>query len=146
MYVYTIKSSLQICSNFYLCTCFKHKFDSLDTYSSSFQYLMDQSNMLIIMLYRVHLYMNRVWTDKLYHIMLYRVHLYMNRVWTHNFYGDRQLFKYDIHIFTGSTMVLRSKFSAQHYFEDCRRHNVTIIQYIGELCRYLLALPEVIEI
>lgn len=42
----------------------------------------------------------------------------------------------------GSTMVLRSKFSAQHYFEDCRRHNVTIIQYIGELCRYLLALPE----
>ena len=47
------------------------------------------------------------------------------------------------HMFTGATMVLRVKFSASHYFDDCRRHGVTIAQYIGELARYLMHLPEV---
>ncbi|XP_064607708.1 long-chain fatty acid transport protein 2-like [Liolophura sinensis] len=39
---------------------------------------------------------------------------------------------------TGSTMVLSRKFSATRFWEDCRKHKVTGIQYIGELCRYLL--------
>ncbi|XP_060085162.1 long-chain fatty acid transport protein 2-like [Ylistrum balloti] len=43
---------------------------------------------------------------------------------------------------TGATMVLRKKFSASQFFEDCRLHDVTVIQYIGELFRYILALPE----
>jgi hypothetical protein len=49
--------------------------------------------------------------------------------------------KYKCYI-SGNTILLRSTFSAQHFFDDCRQHNVTMIQYIGELCRYLLALPE----
>ncbi|XP_033749915.1 very long-chain acyl-CoA synthetase-like [Pecten maximus] len=43
---------------------------------------------------------------------------------------------------TGATMLLRRRFSATHYWSDCREHGVTIAQYIGELCRYLLALPK----
>ncbi|XP_062606097.1 long-chain fatty acid transport protein 2-like [Saccostrea cucullata] len=42
----------------------------------------------------------------------------------------------------GATMILRVRFSASHYFEECRRHKVTIAQYIGELARYLLHVPE----
>lgn len=41
------------------------------------------------------------------------------------------------------TLVLKRKFSATSFFEDCRKYDVTIIQYIGELCRYLMARPPV---
>ena len=44
----------------------------------------------------------------------------------------------------GATMVLREKFSASHFWEDCRKYNVTIINYIGEVCRYLVNRPKVI--
>ncbi|WAR00668.1 S27A2-like protein [Mya arenaria] len=43
---------------------------------------------------------------------------------------------------TGATMVLRDKFSAKHFWEDCRKYDVTVIQYIGEVCRYLVAQPK----
>ncbi|KAG0377657.1 hypothetical protein BGX24_005690 [Mortierella sp. AD032] len=42
----------------------------------------------------------------------------------------------------GATVILAKKFSATHFWEDCRRNNVTVIQYIGEICRYLLNNPE----
>jgi fatty-acyl-CoA synthase len=42
---------------------------------------------------------------------------------------------------SGATLVLRRKFSASHFFSDCREHGVTLFQYIGELCRYLLNSP-----
>ncbi len=41
----------------------------------------------------------------------------------------------------GATLILRDKFSASRFWEDCRRYQVTVFQYIGELCRYLLAAP-----
>ncbi|KAI7793088.1 long-chain fatty acid transport protein 6 [Triplophysa rosa] len=43
----------------------------------------------------------------------------------------------------GATCVLKKKFSASQFWSDCRKHNVTIIQYIGELCRYLCNQPVV---
>ncbi|XP_077989483.1 long-chain fatty acid transport protein 2-like [Glandiceps talaboti] len=42
----------------------------------------------------------------------------------------------------GATMVLAQKFSASRFWQDVRKHDVTVIFYIGEVCRYLLAQPE----
>ncbi|CAH1796473.1 unnamed protein product [Owenia fusiformis] len=42
----------------------------------------------------------------------------------------------------GATLVLSPKFSASKFWDDCRKHKVTVIQYIGEICRYLLAQPK----
>ncbi|KAL3866997.1 hypothetical protein ACJMK2_044238 [Sinanodonta woodiana] len=45
-------------------------------------------------------------------------------------------------ITAGSTMILRRTFSARHFWEDVRTNDVTYIQYVGEMFRYLLALPQ----
>ncbi|ETE59917.1 Very long-chain acyl-CoA synthetase, partial [Ophiophagus hannah] len=42
----------------------------------------------------------------------------------------------------GATCVLRPKFSVSHYWDDCRRYHVTVIQYVGELMRYLCNAPK----
>nr|XP_020671043.1 very long-chain acyl-CoA synthetase-like [Pogona vitticeps] len=42
----------------------------------------------------------------------------------------------------GATFVLRSKFSASHFWDDCRRYHVTVIQYVGEMMRYLCNSPK----
>lgn len=41
----------------------------------------------------------------------------------------------------GATVVIRKKFSASAYFPECIKHKCTIGQYIGEMCRYILAVP-----
>jgi len=41
----------------------------------------------------------------------------------------------------GGAVVLRRKFSASHFWADVRKYRVTLFQYIGELCRYLLNAP-----
>ncbi|XP_071965120.1 long-chain fatty acid transport protein 2-like [Antedon mediterranea] len=42
----------------------------------------------------------------------------------------------------GCTFATSRKFSVTHFWEDVRKHNATVIQYIGEICRYLLAQPK----
>ncbi|XP_038072139.1 very long-chain acyl-CoA synthetase-like isoform X2 [Patiria miniata] len=56
-------------------------------------------------------------------------------------YSDAAFFFYTSGT-TGCTMALRTKFSASHFWHDVRRYNVTVVQYIGEICRYLLAQPK----
>ncbi|KJH42576.1 AMP-binding enzyme [Dictyocaulus viviparus] len=39
----------------------------------------------------------------------------------------------------GTSAVIRRKFSASKFWKDCVKHKCTASQYIGEICRYLLA-------
>uniref|UniRef100_A0A8C1KKT2 long-chain-fatty-acid--CoA ligase n=1 Tax=Cyprinus carpio TaxID=7962 RepID=A0A8C1KKT2_CYPCA len=41
----------------------------------------------------------------------------------------------------GLTVVIRRKFSASRFWDDCVKYNCTVVQYIGEICRYLLSQP-----
>jgi fatty-acyl-CoA synthase len=41
----------------------------------------------------------------------------------------------------GGSIVIRRKFSAHEFWDDCFRYRATFFQYIGELCRYLLNAP-----
>ena len=41
----------------------------------------------------------------------------------------------------GGSVVIAEKFSANRFWSDVARWNCTIFQYIGELCRYLVAAP-----
>ncbi|XP_077567006.1 long-chain fatty acid transport protein 2-like [Stigmatopora nigra] len=42
----------------------------------------------------------------------------------------------------GISVVLKRKFSASQFWDDCRDHNVTVMQYIGETMRYLCNSPK----
>nr|KAF6411776.1 solute carrier family 27 member 5 [Rousettus aegyptiacus] len=42
----------------------------------------------------------------------------------------------------GATCVLAPKFSASCFWGDCRQHGVTVIQYVGEVLRYLCNAPQ----
>ncbi|XP_073687593.1 long-chain fatty acid transport protein 2 [Garra rufa] len=42
----------------------------------------------------------------------------------------------------GNTVVLRRKFSASQFWDDCRKYNITVMQYIGETLRYLCNTPK----
>lgn len=45
-------------------------------------------------------------------------------------------------IYEGGTVALRNKFSVSEFWDDCRKYNVTVIQYIGETMRYLCNTPK----
>ncbi|MDR0212244.1 MAG: long-chain-acyl-CoA synthetase [Pseudomonas putida] len=41
----------------------------------------------------------------------------------------------------GASIVVRRKFSVSEFWRDVNRHGITVFQYIGEICRYLLNRP-----
>jgi solute carrier family 27 fatty acid transporter 1/4 len=46
-----------------------------------------------------------------------------------------------VNITVSITVTARDKFSASQYWSDCVAHKVTVAQYIGETCRYLVNSP-----
>ncbi|XP_002741020.1 long-chain fatty acid transport protein 2-like [Saccoglossus kowalevskii] len=58
------------------------------------------------------------------------------------YHSSASLLSFGSVVRSASTMVLARKFSIHKFWDDCRRHGITIIFYIGEICRYLLSLPE----
>lgn len=45
----------------------------------------------------------------------------------------------------GGTIAIGKKFSTKTFWADCRATNATVIQYVGETCRYLLSAPAEID-
>ncbi|KAL2130073.1 hypothetical protein VTI74DRAFT_6930 [Chaetomium olivicolor] len=45
----------------------------------------------------------------------------------------------------GATFAMSRKFSTSHFWDDVRKHNAHVIQYVGETCRYLLSAPARID-
>jgi fatty-acyl-CoA synthase len=44
-------------------------------------------------------------------------------------------------LMSGGSIAVARKFSASQFWSDCVRHQATSVQYIGELCRYLVNSP-----
>ncbi len=44
--------------------------------------------------------------------------------------------------YSGASMFVRRRFSASALVEEANRHGCTMLVYIGEICRYLMATPE----
>ncbi|XP_061677779.1 long-chain fatty acid transport protein 2-like [Syngnathoides biaculeatus] len=42
----------------------------------------------------------------------------------------------------GLTVALKKKFSSSQFWDDCRKYNVTVIQYIGEIMRFICNTPK----
>ena len=45
----------------------------------------------------------------------------------------------------GCTFAIGKKFSTKTFWKEARAHNATMIQYVGETCRYLLSAPPQID-
>ena len=45
-------------------------------------------------------------------------------------------------LMVGGSVFLREKFSARQFWDDVVRQECTLVQYVGELCRYLLNAPD----
>lgn len=61
------------------------------------------------------------------------------------YHSSAILFCFGIMLNAGGTLALGSRFSNKTFWPDVRKFKATMIQYVGETCRYLLAAPPQID-
>ena len=57
------------------------------------------------------------------------------------YHSSAALLAFCTSLLNGNALVLGRRFSTQTFWNEVRQHDATIIQYVGETCRYLLAAP-----
>lgn len=57
------------------------------------------------------------------------------------YHGESNFVGFSVALRAGGVFASRRNFSAGAFLDDVRRHGATMFVYVGELCRYLLALP-----
>ena len=58
------------------------------------------------------------------------------------FHGAALYSLFSTAIAAGAATLVRRKFSTSRFWSDVRKHKVTVFQYVGEVCRYLVNTPE----
>ena len=58
------------------------------------------------------------------------------------FHGAALMSLFSTALACGATTVVRRKFSTSQFWNEVRKHKVTVFQYVGEICRYLTNMPE----
>lgn len=58
------------------------------------------------------------------------------------FHGAALMSLFSTALACGATTVVRRKFSTSQFWDEVRKHKVTVFQYVGEICRYLTNTPE----
>ena len=56
------------------------------------------------------------------------------------YHSSGQWFAMGAAMYGGFTAVLRKRFSASKFWQDCVKYDATIMHHIGECCRFLLGM------
>lgn len=61
------------------------------------------------------------------------------------YHSSAALLAWGASLLHGNALVLGHRFSTKTFWPEVRQHDATVIQYVGETCRYLLSAPPQID-
>ncbi|KAI6173172.1 Long-chain-acyl-CoA synthetase family protein [Aphelenchoides besseyi] len=74
-------------------------------------------------------------------LLIYAIRTAFTSPWQPLYHSSAGIIGIGQTIIRGSTAIIRRSFSAQEFWKDAIKHDATVSQYIGEICRYLLSQP-----